>query len=70
MAAQPASVRIAQCTFTWRVAFGAAGRLTKTRNDLTGRLYADSIHDSLYRSAGRTLAAMSQDDRPLPPRVR
>jgi alkylation response protein AidB-like acyl-CoA dehydrogenase len=52
------------------LAFGAGGRLIKARNDLTGLLYADGIHDSLYRSAGRTLAAMSQDDRPLPRRAR
>jgi hypothetical protein len=37
--------------------FQQASRLAKTRADLTGLLYADGIHDSLYRSAGRTLLA-------------
>ena len=41
---------------------GAAGyqqasRLAKARADLTGLLYADGVHDSLYRSGGRTLLA-------------
>jgi hypothetical protein len=46
---------------------GAAGFqhesvVTKARNDLTALLYADGIHDSLYRSAGKTiLAAVDQD---------
>jgi hypothetical protein len=29
--------------------------IAKARADLTGRLYVDGVHDSLYRSAGRTL---------------
>jgi alkylation response protein AidB-like acyl-CoA dehydrogenase len=35
--------------------FAAASRLAKARRDLNGLLYADGIHDSLYRAAGRTL---------------
>jgi alkylation response protein AidB-like acyl-CoA dehydrogenase len=35
--------------------FANDSRMTKVRNDLTGLLYADGIHDSLYRAAGRTL---------------
>jgi alkylation response protein AidB-like acyl-CoA dehydrogenase len=45
-------------------AFGADSPLTKARNDLAGLLYADGIHDSLYRSAGRTLTAALPDDQP------
>lgn len=37
--------------------FRQASTLAKTRADLTGLLYADGIHDSLYRSGGRTLLA-------------
>ncbi|SDZ43338.1 Acyl-CoA dehydrogenase, C-terminal domain [Micromonospora pattaloongensis] len=41
---------------------GASGfqrhhRIAKARADLTGLLYADGIHDSLYRSGGVTLLA-------------
>jgi alkylation response protein AidB-like acyl-CoA dehydrogenase len=32
-----------------------ASAIAKARADLTGLLYADGIHDSLYRSGGRTL---------------
>ena len=35
--------------------FAAASRLVKGRRDLNGLLYADGIHDSLYRATGRTL---------------
>jgi alkylation response protein AidB-like acyl-CoA dehydrogenase len=35
--------------------FAAASRLAKGRRDLNGLLYADGIHDSLYRATGRTL---------------
>jgi alkylation response protein AidB-like acyl-CoA dehydrogenase len=35
--------------------FTARSHLVKARNDLAGLLYADGIHDSLYRSAGRML---------------
>lgn len=34
-----------------------ASTIAKARADLTGLLYADGIHDSLYRSGGRTLLA-------------
>jgi hypothetical protein len=39
---------------------GAAGfqlhnPVAKARHDLTGLLYADGIHDSLYRSGGKSL---------------
>ncbi|MGH8422277.1 MAG: acyl-CoA dehydrogenase family protein [Pseudomonas fluorescens] len=50
---------------------GAAGfttgsRIAKARADLTGLLYADGIHDSLYRSGGKTLLA--EQDHWIPPR--
>lgn len=35
--------------------FTAASPLAKTRGDLAGLRYADGIHDSLYRSGGRTI---------------
>jgi alkylation response protein AidB-like acyl-CoA dehydrogenase len=35
--------------------FAADSQLAKARRDLNGLLYADGIHDSLYRAAGRTL---------------
>lgn len=60
--------------------FAAGSRMTKIRNDLTGLLFADGIHDSLYRSAGRTLlepedptiksARRSPDTLTGPPRAR
>jgi hypothetical protein len=31
--------------------------LAKARRDLNGLLYADGIHDSLYRTVGRTVTA-------------
>jgi hypothetical protein len=37
--------------------FTAGSRLTKAQHDLRALLYADGIHDSLYRSAGRALTA-------------
>jgi alkylation response protein AidB-like acyl-CoA dehydrogenase len=37
--------------------FQAGSRLVKVRNDLAGLLYADGIHDGLYRSVGNTLTA-------------
>ena len=51
--------------------FAAASRLAKGRRDLNGLLYADGIHDSLYRATGRTLitnltAAALLPDTPLP----
>lgn len=33
--------------------FQATSPIAKTRRDLTGLLYADGIHDSLYRTAGK-----------------
>lgn len=35
--------------------FQARHQVAKARNDLTGLLYADGIHDSLYRSGGTSL---------------
>lgn len=35
--------------------FTAGSRIAKTRADLNALLYADGIHDSLYRAVGRTL---------------
>jgi alkylation response protein AidB-like acyl-CoA dehydrogenase len=40
--------------------FTATSPLVKAQHDLRALLYADGIHDSLYRSAGRTLTAPSQ----------
>jgi len=37
--------------------FAADSPLAKGRRDLNGLLYADGIHDSLYRTVGRTLTA-------------
>ena len=34
---------------------GADSKLAKARRDLNGLLYADGIHDSLYRAVGRAL---------------
>jgi alkylation response protein AidB-like acyl-CoA dehydrogenase len=39
--------------------FTADSALAKARRDLNGLLYADGIHDSLYRAAGRTLTTGS-----------
>jgi alkylation response protein AidB-like acyl-CoA dehydrogenase len=49
--------------------FTADSALAKARRDLNGLLYADGIHDSLYRAAGRTLttgAAVPTVAIPLP----
>jgi hypothetical protein len=35
------------------VGFRADSPIAKTRRDLNGLLYADGIHDSLYRTAGK-----------------
>ena len=48
---------------------GAAGyqrghSVAKARADLTGLLYADGIHDSLYRSGGLSLLAAPAKNRP------
>ncbi len=37
--------------------FAADSQLAKARRDLNGLLYADGIHDSLYRAVGRALIA-------------
>jgi alkylation response protein AidB-like acyl-CoA dehydrogenase len=37
--------------------FVASSQLAKVRRDLNGLLYADGIHDSLYRAVGRALTA-------------
>ncbi|MEW1838552.1 acyl-CoA dehydrogenase family protein [Nonomuraea angiospora] len=42
--------------------FMAESALAKTRRDLNGLLYADGIHDTLYRTAGRTLTTAAQPD--------
>ncbi|MEU8151813.1 acyl-CoA dehydrogenase family protein [Nonomuraea sp. NPDC048901] len=42
--------------------FTADSALAKARRDLNGLLYADGIHDSLYRSAGRTLTTTARPD--------
>lgn len=41
--------------FSGAAGFTAASPLIKTRADLAALRYADGIHDSLYRSAGKTL---------------
>lgn len=40
--------------------FMADSALAKARRDLNGLLYADGIHDSLYRAAGRTLTTTAR----------
>jgi alkylation response protein AidB-like acyl-CoA dehydrogenase len=50
---------------------GAAGYqrshpVAKARADLTGLLYADGIHDSLYRSGGTSLLTAPATTRPAP----
>jgi alkylation response protein AidB-like acyl-CoA dehydrogenase len=40
--------------------FAAGSRTAKACRDLNALLYADGIHDSLYRSAGRSLASTGQ----------
>ena len=50
---------------------GAAGfradcQVAKTRRDLAGLLYADGIHDSLYRTAGKHHAADHNSTVPVP----
>ena len=48
-------------------AFVEDSRLAKARDDLNALQYADGIHDSLYRSAGRDLTALaSPGDRGIP----
>jgi hypothetical protein len=42
-----------------------SGPLVKVRADLAALRYADGIHDSLYRSAGRTLLGTTNPAPPL-----
>jgi alkylation response protein AidB-like acyl-CoA dehydrogenase len=51
--------------------FAADSQLAKARRDLNGLLYADGIHDSLYRTVGRTVTAgaLRPDARVPLPRV-
>ena len=51
---------------TGAAGFTAGSGTTKTRQDLSALLYADGIHDSLYRSAGRSLTQPSSAASPLP----
>ena len=44
--------------------FAADSQLAKARRDLNGLLYADGIHDSLYRAVGRTLTVTAGLRRP------
>lgn len=47
--------------------FVAGCATAKAVRDLNAFLYADGIHDSLYRAAGRTLTARAADDVRVPP---
>lgn len=49
--------------------FAAESRTAKACRDLNALLYADGIHDSLYRSAGRSLASSGQAGRLTVPRL-
>jgi alkylation response protein AidB-like acyl-CoA dehydrogenase len=44
--------------------------IAKARADLTGLLYADGVHDSLYRSGGQTLLRSALLEAPAPARAR
>lgn len=46
--------------------FRADSQTAKTREDLCGLLYADGIHDSLYRAAGKHHTALQDADVPAP----
>jgi hypothetical protein len=46
--------------------FAAGSRIAKTRSDLNALLYADGIHDSLYRAAGQTLTSPARAAAPEP----
>jgi alkylation response protein AidB-like acyl-CoA dehydrogenase len=46
--------------------FAAGSRTAKTRSDLNALLYADGIHDSLYRAAGRALTGPARAAAPEP----
>lgn len=47
--------------------FVAGCATAKAVRDLNALLYADGIHDSLYRAAGRTLTAQAENAIPVPP---
>ena len=47
--------------------FVAGCATAKAVRDLNALLYADGIHDSLYRAAGRTLTAQAEDTVRVPP---
>ncbi len=49
--------------------FAAESRTAKACRDLNALLYADGIHDSLYRSAGRSLASSGQAAKVRIPRL-
>ena len=51
---------------TGAAGFTVGSGTTKARQDLNALLYADGIHDSLYRSAGRSLTQPSSPASPLP----
>lgn len=46
--------------------FQADSVVAKTRRDLNGLLYADGIHDSLYRAAGKRHTATGDATVPTP----
>jgi alkylation response protein AidB-like acyl-CoA dehydrogenase len=46
--------------------FTADSRTAKTRGDLNALLYADGIHDSLYRAVGRDITGSAQATVPEP----
>jgi hypothetical protein len=55
VAAYPAASELA--LLAGAAGFTAGSRTAKTRTDLNALLYADGIHDSLYRAAGRSLTS-------------
>lgn len=48
------------------VSFRADSQIAKIRRDLNGLLYADGIHDSLYRTAGKRHTAAARTAVPVP----
>jgi alkylation response protein AidB-like acyl-CoA dehydrogenase len=52
--------------FTGAAGFAAVSPLVKIRADLAALRYADGIHDSLYRSAGKSLLAGTPSPAPSP----
>ena len=69
--------RLEPITLTWAdlaPLIGAGGfqrshPVAKARADLTGLLYADGIHDSLYRSGGVNLLTATWRPAPTPARA-